>query len=42
MKKAITLWVENDVEADAFCGTLMLKHAENMAKKLRCRWRADV
>lgn len=32
MKKAITFWVEDDVEVVALCGTLMLKHTENMEK----------
>ncbi len=32
MKKAITFWVEDDVELIALCGTLMLKRAVNIAK----------
>lgn len=32
MKKAITFWVEDDVEVVALCGTLMLKRSENMEK----------
>ena len=32
MKKAITFWIEDDVEVVALCGTLMLKRSENVAK----------
>lgn len=32
MKKAIIFWVEDDVEAVALCGTLMLKRSENVVK----------
>ena len=32
MKKAITFWVEDDVDVVALCGTLMLKRVENVWK----------
>ena len=32
MKKAITFWVEDDVDVVALCGTLMLKRVENVGK----------
>lgn len=32
MKKAITFWIDDDVEVVALCGTLMLKRSENVAK----------
>lgn len=32
MKKAITFWVEDDVNVVALCGTLMLKRVENLGK----------
>lgn len=31
MKKAITLWIEDDAEAIALCGSLAIKRAENIA-----------
>lgn len=31
MKKALTFWIEDDAEAVALCGTLVLKRTENMA-----------